>query len=423
MSGVETHGELAIVQGVALMLVYACIGGFIATRLRLTPIVGFLAGGVAIGPFTPGPIGNEDVAHQLAELGVILLMFGVGLHFSVRDLMAVRSIAIPGAIGQSVIAVALTTGIALLWGWSLRAGLVLGIAVSVASTVVLIRALSDRHVLDSHAGRTAIGWLIVEDLMSVLILVLLPLMATRDGNELIVGGQESIHENDQNVLMTLALTFGKLALLIFLVFFIGKRLVSWALAQLGSTESEEMFTLTVLVIALGVAVGANIAFGVSFALGAFFAGVIVGGSGVEHRAAADVLPLRDIFGVLFFVSVGMLFDPMTIVHAPGQLLAVVLLIMVAKPLAAGLIAVALRQPMRLVLTVSPALAQIGEFSFIVVVMGRQIGILPEGATQLIVGGAIISIALNPFMMRAADWFGDRLANQSLGDPESKVLQP
>lgn len=350
-------------------------------------------------------------------------MFGVGLHFSVRDLMAVRSIAIPGAIGQSVIAVALTTGIALLWGWSLRAGLVLGIAVSVASTVVLIRALSDRHVLDSHAGRTAIGWLIVEDLMSVLILVLLPLMATRDGNELIVGGQESIHENDQNVLMTLALTFGKLALLIFLVFFIGKRLVSWALAQLGSTESEEMFTLTVLVIALGVAVGANIAFGVSFALGAFFAGVIVGGSGVEHRAAADVLPLRDIFGVLFFVSVGMLFDPMTIVHAPGQLLAVVLLIMVAKPLAAGLIAVALRQPMRLVLTVSPALAQIGEFSFIVVVMGRQIGILPEGATQLIVGGAIISIALNPFMMRAADWFGDRLANQSLGDPESKVLQP
>lgn len=418
----EAHGELAIVQGVAMMLVYACIGGFIATRLRLTPIVGFLAGGVLLGPFTPGPIGNDDVAHQLAELGVILLMFGVGLHFSVRDLMAVRSIAVPGAIGQSLIAVALTTGIALAWGWSLRAGLVLGIAVSVASTVVLIRALSDRHVLDSPAGRTAIGWLIVEDLMSVLVLVLLPLLATQDGNHLTVGHEESVHESTQPILLTLAITFGKLAVLVFLVFFIGKRLVSWTLAQLEPGDSEEMFTLTVLVIALGIAVGANVAFEVSFALGAFFAGVIVGGSGVEHRAAADVLPLRDIFGVLFFVSVGMLFDPMTIVRAPGQLLAVVLLVMVAKPLAAGLIALALRQPMRLVLTVSPALAQIGEFSFIVVVMGRQIGILPEGATQLIVGGAIISIALNPFLMRAADWLGDRLTEQSLpqSDPAPSV---
>lgn len=269
VSAVEAHGELAIVQGVAMMLVYACIGGFIATRLRLTPIVGFLAGGVLLGPFTPGPIGNDDVAHQLAELGVILLMFGVGLHFSVRDLMAVRSIAVPGAIGQSLIAVALTTGIALAWGWSLRAGLVLGIAVSVASTVVLIRALSDRHVLDSPAGRTAIGWLIVEDLMSVLVLVLLPLLATQDGNHLTVGHEESVHESTQPILLTLAITFGKLAVLVFLVFFIGKRLVSWALAQLEPGDSEAMFTLTVLVIALGIAVGANVAFEVSFALGAF----------------------------------------------------------------------------------------------------------------------------------------------------------
>jgi CPA2 family monovalent cation:H+ antiporter-2 len=422
---VDGHSELALIQGVATMLVYACIGGFVALRLHLTPIVGFLAAGVLLGPFTPGPIANDDVAHQLAELGVILLMFGVGLHFSVRDLMAVRAIAVPGAVGQSLIAVALTAGIAMTWGWSLRAGVVLGIAVSVASTVVLIRALAERHVLDSQAGRTAVGWLVVEDLMSVLVLVLLPLLAAGQdhGNELIVGAERAIEGPGENVLLSLALTFGKLAVLIFLVFVVGQRLVSWALAQLGSSESEEMFTLTVLVIALGVAVGANVAFDVSFALGAFFAGVIVGGSGVEHRAATDVLPLRDIFGVLFFVSVGMLFDPGVLVRAPGQLLAVVLLIMIAKPLAAGLIALALRQPLRVVLTVSPALAQIGEFSFIVAVMGREVGILPAGATQLIVGGAIVSIALNPFLMRAADWFGGRFAEQAVTQAEPRTIHP
>jgi CPA2 family monovalent cation:H+ antiporter-2 len=422
---VDGHSELALIQGVALMLVYACIGGFIAMRLRLTPIVGFLAAGIFLGPFTPGPIANEDVAHQLAELGVILLMFGVGLHFKVRDLIAVRNIAVPGAVGQSLIAVILTTAIAATWGWSLRAGLVLGIAVSVASTVVLIRALSERNVLASQAGRTAVGWLIVEDLMSVLVLVLLPLMAAGEdhGNELIVGTETAVGESSQNIFLTLGLTFGKLAILIFLVFVIGQRLVSWALRQLGDSDSEEMFTLTVLVIALGVAVGANLAFDVSFALGAFFAGVIVGASGVEHRAASDVLPLRDIFGVLFFVSVGMLFDPGVVTESPGQLLAVVLLIMIAKPLAAGLIALFLHQPMRVVLTVSPALAQIGEFSFIVAVMGREVGILPAGATQLIVGGAIVSIALNPFVMRAADWFGGRFAEQAVVQAEPQTVHP
>jgi CPA2 family monovalent cation:H+ antiporter-2 len=422
---VDGHSELALIQGIALMLVYACIGGFIAMRLRLTPIVGFLAAGVLLGPFTPGPIANDDVAHQLAELGVILLMFGVGLHFKVRDLIAVRAIAVPGAVGQSLIAVVLTAAIAATWGWSLRAGLVLGIAVSVASTVVLIRALTERHVLDSQAGRTAIGWLIVEDLMSVLVLVLLPLMAAGEihGNEAVVGSEQAIEGSGQNLLLTLALTFGKLAVLTFLVFVVGQRLVSWALAQLGSDDSEEMFTLTVLVIALGVAVGANVVFEVSFALGAFFAGVIVGGSGVGHRAATDVLPLRDIFGVLFFVSVGMLFDPGVVTRSPGQLLAVVLLIMIAKPLAAGLIALALRQPLRVVFTVSPALAQIGEFSFIVAVMGREVGLLPDNATQLIVGGAIISIALNPFMMRAADWLGGRFTEQAVAPAEAQTARP
>jgi len=321
--------------------------------------------------------------------------------------------------------VALTTAIAVGWGWSLRAGLVLGIAVSVASTVVLIRALAERHALNSPAGRTAVGWLIVEDLMSVLVLVLLPVLAAGQdhGNQLLVGAESGIKAPSENVLLTLALTFGKLAILIVLVFVVGKRLVSWALAQLESTEeSEEMFTLAVLVIALGLAVGANVAFGVSYALGAFFAGVIVGGSGAEHRAASDVIPLRDIFGVLFFVSVGMLFDPGVLVRAPGQLLVVVVLIMIAKPLAAGVIALALRQPLRVVLTVSPALAQIGEFSFIVGVMGHELGVLPAGATQLIVGGAIVSIALNPFLMRAADWFGGRFAGQAAKQAEPRLAE-
>jgi|SRR5665811_100913 len=408
----ESHGDLVLLQGIALMLVYACICGLIATKLRLSPIVGYLAAGVFLGPFTLGPVADEAVSLQLAELGVILLMFGVGMHFSIRDLMAVRSIAIPGAVGQSIIATALTTGVALTWGWSLKAGLVLGIAVSVASTVVLIRTLSERQVLDSHAGRTAIGWLIVEDLMSVMVLVLLPLLAADHANSRTVGQPTAVDEGQQSILVALATTFGKLAILTFLVFVVGKWIVNWALTQLESDESEELFTLTVLVIALGVAVGANLVFGVSYALGAFFAGVIVAGSGLEHRAASDVVPLRDIFGVLFFVSVGMLFDPEILLQAPVQLLSVVLLIMVAKPLVAVMLTVALRQPMRLVLTVSPALAQIGEFSFIVAVLGRQVGLLPEGATQLIVGGAILSIALNPFLMRAADWFGDRFDGQT-----------
>jgi len=408
----ESHGDLVLLQGIALMLVYACICGLIATKLRLSPIVGYLAAGVFLGPFTLGPVADEAVSLQLAELGVILLMFGVGMHFSIRDLMAVRSIAIPGAVGQSIIATALTTGVALTWGWSLKAGLVLGIAVSVASTVVLIRTLSERQVLDSHAGRTAIGWLIVEDLMSVMVLVLLPLLAADHANSRTVGQPTAVDEGQQSILVALATTFGKLAILTFLVFVVGKWIVNWALTQLESDESEELFTLTVLVIALGVAVGANLVFGVSYALGAFFAGVIVAGSGLGHRAASDVVPLRDIFGVLFFVSVGMLFDPEILLQAPVQLLSVVLLIMVAKPLVAVMLTVALRQPMRLVLTVSPALAQIGEFSFIVAVLGRQVGLLPEGATQLIVGGAILSIALNPFLMRAADWFGDRFDGQT-----------
>lgn len=405
----ESHGDLVLIEGIALMLLYGLVGGLIATRLRLSPIVGFIAGGIALGPFTPGPIANDAVATQLSELGVIFLMFGVGLHFSVKDLLSVRSIAVPGAIGQSLIATCLTVGVALAWGWSLGAGVVLGLAVSVASTVVLIRTLMDRQALESVAGRAAVGWLIVEDLFSVLVLVLLPVLATGRGDDLIAGHEATIHDGGHGALTIAALSLGKVALMVALVFLLGKRLVRWVLAILGPNASEELFTLTVLATALGVAVGANVAFDVSFALGAFFAGVIVGGSGEEHRAARDLMPVRDVFGVIFFVSVGMLFDPRTIARAPGHLLVIALVIMVGKPLVASAIAVALRQPRGVVLTVSPALGQIGEFSFILAVLGNQLGILPDAANQLIVGGAILSIALNPVLMRLANTIGDTVA--------------
>lgn len=401
----EAHGDLLLIEGIALMLVYGFVGGLVATRLRLSPIVGFLAGGILLGPFSPGPIGNDSVARQLSELGVIFLMFGVGLHFSVKDLLAVRNIAVPGAIGQSLIATALTIGVALVWGWSLGAGFVLGLAVSVASTVVLIRALTDRGALESRAGRTAVGWLIVEDLFSVLVLVMLPVFATGHGDNLVVGHEATTHDGGHSAMMVVLFALGKVALMVALVFVLGKRVVRWALQLLGPNASDEMYTLTVLAVALGVAVGANAAFDVSFALGAFFAGVIIGTSGDKHRAASGIMPIKDVFGVIFFVSVGMLFDPRTFIDSPGHLLLVALMIMVGKPLVAGVVALALRQPKQVVLTISPALGQIGEFSFILAVVGNQVGILPNAANQLIVGGAILSIALNPFLMKLSDVIG------------------
>jgi CPA2 family monovalent cation:H+ antiporter-2 len=404
----ESHGDLVLIEGIAMMLIYGFVGGLVATRLRLSPIVGFLAGGIMLGPFTPGPIGNDAVAHQLSELGVIFLMFGVGLHFSVKDLLSVRNIAVPGAIGQSIIATGITVGVALIWGWSLSAGIVLGLAVSVASTVVLIRTLMDRDVLQTAAGRTAVGWLIVEDLFSVLVLVLLPVLATGHGNQLVTGDAATIHDGGHGALTVVALALGKVALMVALVFVLGKRVVGWAFKLLGPNATEELFTLTVLATALGVAVGANVAFDVSFALGAFFAGVIIGSSGAENRAARDLMPLRDVFGVVFFVSVGMLFDPRTVIDAPGHLLVVALVIMIGKPVVAGAVALALRQPWQVVLTISPALGQIGEFSFILAVVGNQVGLLPDAANQLIVGGAILSIALNPLLMYLSDVIGNSL---------------
>ena len=390
------HNE-ALITGVALMLVYAFIGGFIARQVGLSPIVGYLAGGIILGPFTPGPAGNAGIATELAELGVILLMFGVGVHFSVRDLLAVKWVAVPGALCQSLIATAITVGVALAWGWSWRGSLVLGLAIPVASTVVLVRALMDRHTLETRDGKIAVGWQIVEDLFSVLILVLLPLMVTRTVNDEALVGDDLATQN-HSAWVILAITFVRLAVLIVLVFGVGRRVTGWLIDQAERSESEEWVTLTVLVVA----------FGVSYALGAFFAGVVVGGSKAGHKAAASIMPLRDIFGVVFFVSVGMLFDPRILIEETGKVLVVALLIMAVKPAIAAGATLALGQPMPTALTIGSALAQIGEFSFILAVVGAELGLLPPDAGQLIIGGSIISIALNPFLMRGTDRLALRL---------------
>ena len=392
------HTELISTISVALALAF--VGGFIATRLHLPTIVGYLLAGVVVGPFTPGFVADVTLAPQLAEIGVILLMFGVGIHFSVRDLLAVRGVAIPGAIGQSAAATVVTIGLALWWGWSAPAGLVLGLAVSVASTVVLLRALMERDVLESVHGRVAVGWLIIEDLLTVLALVLLPVAAVQWGAEAPGGLAATVTGDD--VLVTVGLTLGKVALLGAVMLFVGARLVPWLLLQVARTGSKELFTLSILALALGVAFGSAALFGVSLALGAFLAGLVVGESDLSQQAAEDALPLRDAFAVLFFVSVGMLFDPSILIRDPGHVLAVVLVIVVAKPLAAFLIVAALGRPVRTGLIVAAGLAQIGEFSFILSELGRTLGLLPTEGHNLILAGALLSITLNPLLFRAID---------------------
>jgi CPA2 family monovalent cation:H+ antiporter-2 len=368
--------------------------------LRLPAIVGYLLAGVAVGPFTPGFIADRELAPQLAEIGVILLMFGVGIHFSLRDLMAVRSIALPGAIGQSAGAVALAVGLAVWWGWSPGAGLVLGLAISVASTVVLLRALMEANVLDSTPGRVAVGWLIVEDLFTVLALVLLPAVALQLGGGPIGGDATAVAARSLPV--ELALTLVRVAVLVVLILLVGTRVVPWLLVQVARTGSRELFTLAVLAVALGIAYGSAMFFGVSFALGAFLAGLVVGESDLSHQAAADNLPLRDAFSVLFFVSVGMLFDPGYLVANPGGVLAVLLLIVVAKPVLAFLLVALLGHPVRTGLIVAAGLAQIGEFSFILAEVGRTLGLLPDEGYSLILAGALLSITLNPLLFRVID---------------------
>lgn len=365
----------------------------------MPPLVGYLVAGIIVGPFTPGFVADGGLAAQLAEIGVILLMFGVGLHFSPSDLLAVRKIAIPGAVGQIGLATALGVGLAWLWGWSLGAGLVLGLSLSVASTVVLLKALEERDMLNTAEGRVAVGWLIVEDLAMVLALVLLPALAEVLGGHApgAAGGAAGDHGagSDGPIWLTLALTLGKVAAFSVLAIVLGPRVVPVILTNVARTGSRELFTLSVLAIALGVAYGSAVLFGVSFALGAFFAGVVLNESRFSHKAATDSMPLQDAFAVLFFVSVGMLFDPSILIRDPLAVIAVVALIVVGKSLIAFGIVILLRFPVGMGLAVSASLAQIGEFSFILVGLGLSLGLLPEEGRDLVLAGALLSITLNP----------------------------
>lgn len=391
--------ETALIATIAVGLALAFLFGVVAVRLRLPPLLGYLLAGVAVGPFTPGFVADTELAPQLAEIGVILLMFGVGLHFSLRDLVAVRRIALPGAVAQIVAATTLGAAIAQFWGWSLGAGLVFGLALSVASTVVLLRALEDRGLLDTVNGRIAVGWLIVEDLAMVLALVLLPVFAGA-----LTGAPNAAAADSAggSVLGTLALTVGKVAVFLAVMLFAGVRVVPWMLALVARTGSRELFTLCVVAVALGIAYGSAELFGVSFALGAFFAGVVMSESNLSQRAAEESLPLRDAFAVLFFVSVGMLFDPSILIRQPLHVLAVVAIVLVGKSLAALVIVLAFRYPLNTALTVSASLAQIGEFSFILAALGVSLGLLPAEGQSLVLAGALLSISLNPLVFRAIE---------------------
>jgi CPA2 family monovalent cation:H+ antiporter-2 len=382
--------EPILISTLAVGLTAAFLGGLLARKLRLPPIVGYLLAGVAVGPFTPGFIADTELAAELAEIGVILLMFGVGIHFSIRDLLAVRSIAVPGAIGQIAVATALGTGLGIALGWGVGAAIVLGLALSVASTVVLLRALMERHELDSAQGRIAVGWLIVEDLFTVAVLVLLPSVAP------VLGGIAAA-DASAGPIVDVAIAIGKAALFAGLMIFVGARVVPWVLVVVAREGSRELFTLAVLAVALGIAFASSALFGVSLALGAFLAGAVISESDLSHQAAADALPLRDAFAVLFFVSVGMLVDPSFLLAHPLEIAAIVALIVIAKAVAAFGIVVALGYPTRVALTVSAALAQIGEFSFILATLGGALGLLPPAGFQLIVAGALISITINPVL--------------------------
>jgi CPA2 family monovalent cation:H+ antiporter-2 len=382
--------ESSLLSTIAVSLAFAFLGGFVATRLRLPPLVGYLFAGIAVGPFTPGFVADKTLAPQLAEIGVILLMFGVGMHFSVRDLFAVRGIAVPGALAQIAVATALGVAIAFAWGWSLGAGIVFGLALSVASTVVLLRALEARGQMESTQGRIAVGWLVVEDLAMVLALVLLPALAEP------LGGH-AVDESHAALWVTLSLAFGKVAVFVALMLVGGTRFFPGLLKWVEQTGSRELFTLAVIALALGIAYASAHLFGVSFALGAFFAGVVMNGSDLSHRAATDLQPLQDAFAALFFVAVGMLFDPAILLHEPLRVLTVLAVIVLGKSLAALGIVLVLRYPFSTALTVSAALAQIGEFSFILAELGVRLGLLPEQGHHLLLAGALLSIILNPLL--------------------------
>ncbi|MEW6634506.1 MAG: YbaL family putative K(+) efflux transporter [Pseudomonadota bacterium] len=413
-----------IVAGLGLAFVF----GALANRFRIPPLVGYLVAGVLVGPNTPGFVADAGLANELAEIGVILLMFGVGLHFSLKDLLSVRAIAVPGAIVQIGFATLLGVGLAWLLGWSLGAGLVFGLALSVASTVVLLRALQERRLIETERGRIAVGWLIVEDLAMVLALVLLPALAG------VLGGQPQAE--DHASLLTLPASYGiwgvvgitlaKVAAFVVVMLVVGRRVIPWILHYVAHTGSRELFRLSVLAIALGVAFGAAKLFGVSLALGAFFAGMIMSESELSHRAAEESLPLRDAFSVLFFVSVGMLFDPFSLFSNGLPILATLAIIVIGKSIAAFIIVVVFRYPIATALMISASLAQIGEFSFILAELGVGLKLLPEQGRDLILAGAILSILLNPLMFLIVDWMKpwlERRAGKAAAPEETRPIGP
>ena len=394
-----------LIATIALGLVLAFVLGAVAQKLRISPLVGYLVAGIVVGPYTPGFVADQSLAGELAEIGVILLMFGVGLHFSIGSLLSVASIAIPGAIGQ--IAVATLLGMGLSWGlgWNIAAGLIFGLALSVASTVVLLRAMQERRLLETRRGKIAVGWLVVEDIVIVVALVLIPplteLLLQTSGAK----GADPVNPFAQpDLLAMLALTLGQVAAFVALMLVVGRRVIPWILHYIAHTGSRELFRLSVLAIALGVAYGATALFGISFALGAFFAGMMLHESPLSQRAAEESLPLRDAFAVLFFVSVGMLFDFNIVFSQPLALAGTLFIILFGKSIAALLIVLAFGHPMRTAVTISASLAQIGEFSFILAGIGVALQILPPEGRDLVLAGALISIFVNPFFFYAIDHF-------------------
>jgi CPA2 family monovalent cation:H+ antiporter-2 len=402
-----------IVAGITLAFIF----GALANRLRISPLVGYLFAGVMVGPFTPGFVADQSLAPELAELGVILLMFGVGMHFSLAELLSVRAIAVPGALAQIAVATLLGWTLAYVEGWSLGGGLVFGLALSVASTVVLLRALQERRLVQSDKGRIAVGWLIVEDLAMVLALVLLPPVGALLNAAAAAGAENAVAPFQvRDVAIALAITIGKVGVFVALMLIVGRRIIPWILHYVAHTGSRELFRLGVLAIALGVAYGAAQLFDVSFALGAFFAGMVLAESELSQRAAEESLPLRDAFAVLFFVSVGMLFDPGILLREPGPLAATLFIIMFGKSAAAFAIVKAFRHPTATATLIAASLAQIGEFSFILAALGVDVGLLTAEARDLIITGAILSILFNPLMFLAAD----RLAPLRGEEPSRKV---
>ncbi|MDM1311062.1 cation:proton antiporter [Acinetobacter indicus] len=396
--------ELIILLAVGFGL--ALLFGYIAARLRLPPLIGYLVAGILISPNTPGVVGDIHLANQLAELGVMFLMFGVGMHFSLNDLMQVKRIALPGAILQITVATLLGIGVSMMWGWSFGSALVFGLSLSCASTVVLLKALGDRGLLDSVNGKIAVGWLLVEDLVMVLVLVLLPATAVLLGGQALAGSAA-----DENIWLTLGITLLKVTGFIAFMLIVGKRLVPWIMQVVARLGSRELFTLTVVAAAVSIAFGAYKVFGVSMALGAFFAGMVVKESDFSHRAEEETLPLREIFSILFFVSVGMLFDPRILLEEPLHVLAVVGIIMIGKTIAAMALVLFFRYPINTALTVGASLAQIGEFSFILATLGVSLQLLSLEGQNLILAGALISITLNTFLFSAIEpvqrWIRER----------------